>query len=323
MLGINFWSFRRWAEQLRKKMDFPLDVLAVLERVKELGLEGYEIYTTAQMRGLDEEHLRAIRRKAEELGLCLQFSVVRPADPSFEKMVVAASTMGAGVVKTVLGMCSRPKIIKTYEDARANVRRYKSELMEAEKIGRIYGMRIAVETHLTLTADEWIEVMEYAGSEYLGICLDTANCFWTAEDPVEVAQKLAPYTNSTHLKDGRLKWTGEEFQVDCGIPLGQGHVNLPMIVGILKRARPDLAHTIECVTGMPFLLPWLDDVFWNTFKQRDARDLVKMLKFIRDTPQTGWEPVPDMNSMSVEQQIEYEFSCVKKSVSYARERLNL
>jgi sugar phosphate isomerase/epimerase len=63
------------------------------------------------------------------------------------------------------------------------------------------GLRLAVENHGDLRAAELLELVERAGDESLGVCLDTANALRVGDDPLEAAELLAPLTLMVHLKD--------------------------------------------------------------------------------------------------------------------------
>jgi sugar phosphate isomerase/epimerase len=46
-----------------------------------------------------------------------------------------------------------------------------------------------------------VALLEQYSSEYLGVSLDTGNNLTVMDDPIEVVDKLAPYTFNVHLKD--------------------------------------------------------------------------------------------------------------------------
>ena len=99
-----------------------------------------------------------------------------------------------------------------------------------------YGVSIAIENHADYRGTEIAQVIQKIGKPNVGARLDTANSFWTFEEPIDAAKALAPMTITTHIKDlqvGRFaKWKG--------VPLGQGHVALDVIIGdLLANNAPD------------------------------------------------------------------------------------
>ena len=74
-------------------------------------------------------------------------------------------------------------------------------LRELTKVAEDHGIVLALENHIDLTADEMVEVVGSLDSPWLGVCLDTGNNLRLHEDPVVVAEKLAPFARATHIKD--------------------------------------------------------------------------------------------------------------------------
>lgn len=100
-----------------------------------------------------------------------------------------------------------------------------------------HGVVMAIENHIDLLADEMLDLMTTLDSPWLGVCFDTANNLRMFEHPVAVAQKLAPYIKATHIKDV-LPQRGDPalFKTWPSVPLGQGLVELPEILEVLRDA---------------------------------------------------------------------------------------
>jgi sugar phosphate isomerase/epimerase len=100
-----------------------------------------------------------------------------------------------------------------------------------------HGVVLALENHIDLTADEMVDLMRSLDSPWLGVCLDTGNNLRLHEDPVAVAEKLAPLARATHVKDiGVRRGDPKEFAFWPSVPLGEGLVDLGRVVGLLRRA---------------------------------------------------------------------------------------
>ena len=99
---------------------------------------------------------------------------------------------------------------------------------------------LAIENHVDLLADEMLDLMSTVDHPALGVCLDTANNLRMFEDPVVVAEKLAPYVRAAHVKDvAAFRGSPRDFSFWPSVPLGHGLIDLPRILGILKRAGYD------------------------------------------------------------------------------------
>jgi sugar phosphate isomerase/epimerase len=326
MLGANEYTFRHFSETLRGK-EFPQDINSLLERAKSLGLSGLQI---SGIKSFQEAKLREISKKAEDLGMYLEITDGSPTPSftgynNFEKWVEAAEVMGCEAIRTYLDWPPRGyDSTKTLSEIKSLIERAKKELVETEKLARKHKVKVGIENHMDLTGDELLEIMKKVGSEYLGICFDTANSLWTAEDPLETAKKLAPYTKIIHLKDYRITWTEEGF-IFNNVPLGQGHVTqLPEIVNILKKEAKLERFSIELITDQTFTCRWLDNDFWKSFPPRPAEDLAKMLRLVRDTPRVGWKPAEYLEFVSsLGKKIADEEYNIRQCVKYAKEVLKI
>jgi len=82
---------------------------------------------------------------------------------------------------------------------------------------------LALETYEQLGSSDLVSLVEAAGSDHLGICLDPANCVARLEHPIDVIDRCAPYVKNLHVKDfaftRRGGWVGFTLE---GAPLGKG-----------------------------------------------------------------------------------------------------
>jgi sugar phosphate isomerase/epimerase len=100
------------------------------------------------------------------------------------------------------------------------------------------GVVMAMENHIDLLAQEMLDLVSTVDSPWLGVCLDTANNIRLFEDPVAVARMLAPWTRATHVKDVSVqRGNPHDFAFWPSVPLGDGLVDLPEILRLLRRAR--------------------------------------------------------------------------------------
>src|SRR5439155_13009977 len=99
-----------------------------------------------------------------------------------------------------------------------------------------HGIVLAIENHIDLLADEIIDLVTTIDSPSLGICLDTGNNLRLFEDPMAVAERLAPWARATHVKDISVRpGDPREFAFWPSVPLGEGLVDIGTVVGVLKR----------------------------------------------------------------------------------------
>ena len=101
-----------------------------------------------------------------------------------------------------------------------------------------HGIVLALENHIDLTADEMVDLMDSLDSPWLRICLDTGNNLRLHEDPLVVAEKLAPFTRATHVKDVWVRrGDPKDFAFWPSVPLGQGLVDIGRVLALLRKAQ--------------------------------------------------------------------------------------
>jgi 3-oxoisoapionate decarboxylase len=109
---------------------------------------------------------------------------------------------------------------------------------------RDLGIRLAIETHADLTVHELLAVLDRLGPEVAGVTLDTGNLAMRLEDPLAVAERLAPWILMTHVKDAVLAFTSRGLCWQAR-PVGSGVLPIPDILAAVIRARPGTALSIE------------------------------------------------------------------------------
>lgn len=109
----------------------------------------------------------------------------------------------------------------------------------------------AAENGVTLATETGLEsgavlrkIIEESDSKGIGVNFDPANLVMQGFDHIEAARELFRFIVHTHAKDGvREDGKGRE------VPLGQGSVNFPVYVGVLRGLGYDGAYTVERETG--------------------------------------------------------------------------
>ena len=83
------------------------------------------------------------------------------------------------------------------------------------------------------------------------------------------------------------------------VPLGDGMLDMPRIVDIIRRARPEVRFSLEMITRDPLLVPCLTDRYWASFDDDNGgRDLARMLTRIRGHQRRA--PLPRIAGLDAE-----------------------
>lgn len=246
------------------------DFSTSFQRAKDFGFEGL-YYKSPQYltTSLDLGVLKEARALADDLSLYLEFGIgrVNPYNTSeaaqvwlladgnyraaLEMIIAAAAEIGCHELTGVTaGWKGNHKGYFCFDRFRTDVD-WSEQLQATENFLkrlapalRHHGSRINLETHEEITSFEIVRIIECVGSDVLGVTFDTANVLSRGEDPLAVAQRVAPYCHQSHAKDAILfsSPTGMVRQIR---PCGSGVVNWKAMLPILATENPELNLTIE------------------------------------------------------------------------------
>jgi sugar phosphate isomerase/epimerase len=176
--------------------------------------------------------------------------LMRPeiAVPYLTKAIRFARTLGADIINTDEGV--RPEWVPLEEAFQVMKYTLTTALRWAER----YGVRIAIEPHqsITKTTAGLLRVATLVPSPMLKINYDTGNAYLGGEDPYEGLKACLPLVVHVHAKDISLQQSDSERGKVTGTPVGcacgDGVVDWPRVVGILKGAGYDGVLSVECGT---------------------------------------------------------------------------
>ncbi|MBX3530634.1 MAG: sugar phosphate isomerase/epimerase [Rhizobiaceae bacterium] len=110
------------------------------------------------------------------------------------------------------------------------------------------GVRLNIETHEEITTHEILLLVEAAGDDVLGICLDPANLPVRGEAFGPGILRAAPHTHITHLRDAVLVRKSGSISRFLA-PLGQGQIEWDKALVTLLSSNPDVDLMIEGIGG--------------------------------------------------------------------------
>jgi sugar phosphate isomerase/epimerase len=272
--------------------------------------------------GLDVEWARRTRRIQEELGMYLELQTFLPVgDPGvFEQAVRMAQEAGASSLRAVCLLGRRYEMFDSAEGWNEAVKGFHEQIAAAVPIVEKYRMPLGIENHKDWRVDQQVALLQQYSSPYLGVTLDTGNNLTVLDDPMEVVEKLAPYTFNVHFKDMAMEESEHGFRIS-EVPLGEGMLDLKEMVETIRRARPDVHFSLEMITRDPLDVPCLTDRYWATFTDVNGVSLARTLSRIRaHRPRS---PLPRITGLSPSERLSLEMELVDRSIVYAREHLGL
>ncbi|MER3416302.1 MAG: sugar phosphate isomerase/epimerase [Gemmataceae bacterium] len=226
---------------LQKPARRRMSIWEFLQRAKSLRLQGVSI--EACYLPQDRHFLQELREVLDRLGLervwawghpeGLRSGSDRRAEKDLIEHIGIARQLGARVMR-IVGGNRRTRPASWPRHRRRLLAALKHCVAHAEKCQ----VTLALENHMDLLADEILEILAAIGSPRLGVCLDTGNNLRIFEDPVQVARKLAPWVQATHIKDITAQpGDPRDFSFWPSVPLGHGLINIPEVLRCLQQAR--------------------------------------------------------------------------------------
>ena len=222
------------------------DIFGLMDEAKKLGLDGLHL-TAADLGATDPDHLRDVRRAAEERGLFLEYNFSLDASGyddrlthTMEEGIAIAESIGSDIGKIsmdikrprpVCGSAFHPEVIPQLE----NIAR-KAEA--AAPIAQNAGVRICLENHTEAFSDEVLWIINRVNHPYVGICVDTNNSLMVGEDPLTAIRKLAPLSFTNHFSDHRIVFDQYGCRI-TGVATGSGDVPMREAYQVIK-ANPNM-----------------------------------------------------------------------------------
>ena len=335
-LGIDTYSLRSQGWDASKFLDYSA----------RLGLDNVHYSDPLIFGAFDSQDFARLKSQADDLGLAIEvglgsinkyafgFHADRgTAESQLLHMIDAATQTGSAVVRCFLGdHHERTGDVSLRQHMDECVRTLKAVASQA----RDAGIHIALENHggVDLLARELRELVEEAGTDYVGVCLDTGNPAYAGENPVQTVEILAPYAVTSHVRDTAI-WESEDGAFAQWTVLGEGNVDLPRILAIMSDKAPNCPIDLETITGLaPSALTYLQStsVFWSMYPDMLAVDLARFVALAREGKRRGIGPRKQIETawgvraippeliepLRAQQLVDFE-----SSVTYARESLGL
>ena len=301
-LGVSIASYGlRWRNR-GKPQESWRNALDVLDHCAQLGAGCLQI----GVRDWQHDFAGKVRIRREKLGLEIEGQISLPKGATdldrFATEVKSAKEAGAKILRSVCLSGRRYETFKTLADWNTFREQSIARLTLAEPIVRRQGMILAIENHKDWRSDEFVELLEHFDSECIGVNFDFGNNLALLEDPQTVAEALAPWIRSTHIKDMGVQETGKGFLLS-EVPLGQGILDLPKLVATCRRHFPAVQFNLEMITRDPLLIPCLEPSYWTTLLTAPATDLARTLSTVKQRPS---ESLPHISDKSPAAQLAFE-----------------
>ena len=323
--GIAYTSFPIRTRQFGQTASEGADTVIVAEKFidlcKSFGGDGCQM-DLSQLSSTDESYLKRLRSMLEDKGMFLELSVnARVLESPEELNQVAGTAQALGVSRLRMALNGR-RYEEFFERKKWQdfVAHWQETLEKAEPALKQHRLLVGIENHKEWLSDELAGILHHISSPHLGACVDFGNNLALLEDSLEVAQKLAPYAITTHMKDMAVAQSDEGFLLS-EVPLGQGILPLAKIMEALRRGRSDIHFCLEMITRDPLSVPYLDDKYWASFEKRDDGRIEKFKSQILS--KASAKPLPKVSGMSSARMLATEDDNLRRCVAYSKRTLGL
>lgn len=281
------WGFQSEGKTYAFEKVMTLDDLMDLA-VKE-GIQVLHITLVDLDNDVTPEHLAAVKANAAKHGLDLELNISlnAPSDPrvnaTIEDALEIGHAIGAKMVKFSLDVehphpishaCMCPEAMAQIADITL---RFKKNIPTIEK----YGMKIAIENHCDMFADEVIYMVEKLHHPLIGACCDTINSLMLAEGIEECVRKMAPYCYCVHFCDNRV-FADPDGTHSLGCAIGDGDVDVIEVMKILREQAPEELDTIDLEIEMP-----LSGYTLEEGRKEEIDAMRKSIKYMNDVLNIG------------------------------------
>jgi sugar phosphate isomerase/epimerase len=213
-----------------------MDVFALLAEAQRLGVRVLQVCDNLPLANLSAPDLAAFEREARLAKVAIEVGTrgLQPANLlEHLRLAVLFDSPFVRLVVDSPGDEPSPEVVV------ARLKALVPQFREA-------GVKLAIENHDRFKAASLVRIVEQAGPDTVGICLDTVNSFGALEGPEVVLEHLAPYALSLHVKDFTLRRaeSGMGF-ILSGSPAGEGRLDLPWLLESLRLAGRDVNAILE------------------------------------------------------------------------------
>lgn len=290
-LGIDLFS-------LRSQQWTPFEALDYCAR------QGAKVVHFSEVRfigSLETENLRRVRAHAEQLGIEIEIGMksICPTSTMFDakagtaqeqlgRMIDAARAAGSKIVRAVLGGMDDRKtapIEKHIANTVVVLRSMKGKAVDS-------GIKIAIENHAgDMQGHELRGLIEAAGSDFVGACLDSGNPLWTLEDPHVTLEALAPYVLTSHVRDSAV-WTTPKGAAVTWVRMGEGNVGIESYVRKYAAQCPGRALSLESIVFGPKMFDYREPSFWDAYRDVPAWDFEQFVALAergKPQPDKPWD----------------------------------
>jgi 3-oxoisoapionate decarboxylase len=278
-LGVDIYSlrFNQW------------NVFQHLDYAQQIGLQVVHFSDMSPFENFSDEYLARVKQYADDRQLQIEAGMgsicptsntfkeqLGPASEQLSNMLHIAAKLGSPALRCYLGSSAdRHSELPLSAHIEATI----ATCHEVRSVAVDLNVKIAIENHAgDLQGHELRTLIETAGPDYVGACIDSGNPLWTIEDPLVTLEHLAPYVQMCHVRDTVVAPHPDGATAQW-VAMGEGNVGMDHWINLFCRQCPDVPLTLEIITTIPpRILPYLHAEFWKGYPNASALEFARFLR---------------------------------------------
>ena len=215
----------------------PLDAFGLVDKTAALGLHVLQIADNCPLDKLSPAELADLADYAGHRSVELEVGTRGIETEHLSSYIEIAQTLGAKILRVVIDTAWHQP---GFDEIVHLISLVLPRLADSKII-------LGIENHDRFKAHVFADIVEAAGSPYVGVALDTVNSFACEENTSQVMDALAKHTVNFHVKDFKIDRVKNSMGLlVTGTPAGQGFLDIPQMMDRLrKEARGDFSSILE------------------------------------------------------------------------------
>jgi sugar phosphate isomerase/epimerase len=275
-----------------------------LDYCSKLGVKVVHFSEIRFLGNLEPDNLLKVKDYAKKLNIDIEIGMksICPTSTMFEaaqgtaeeqlgRMIKSAKIIGSPIVRCVLGSAnersSKEPLEGHIEDTIKVLRNIRSQAVDAN-------IKIAIENHAgDMQARELKTLVEGAGTDFVGVCIDSGNPMWTLESPHLTLETLHPYVLTSHVRDTYV-WMTETGAAVRWCRTGEGNIGIDSYIKKYIELCPGRALSAEVIVqAQPRMFAVREPSFWPPYKSTPAWEYQRFIELAeKGTAPAGWVQPP-------------------------------
>ncbi|HLF33821.1 MAG TPA: TIM barrel protein [Cyclobacteriaceae bacterium] len=224
-LGLSTYTYS-WSIGVQgKEPNVRMDAGGLLDAAVRQGIQCIQFADNLPLHKMSSADLNTLKNKAGNSGISIEVGTRGLMPENIKEYLDIADYFNSPILRAVIDT-------QDYQPGIEEINSIISGLLPELKKRRII---LAIENHDRLKARDFEDIIKTAGSDWVGICLDSVNSMGAGEGLEEVFRLLGPHTVNLHIKDFTITriWHMMGFVIE-GVPAGKGMLPIAGIVGKLN-----------------------------------------------------------------------------------------